>query len=244
MRKKTVKFKIHAINGVTHFAEVDLYDGTSFNAKGMVENYSDLEELIAEHGDAYVVNRNQYAGHMFIYTADPLDMYNPCKGSWKDMGQVRGNDGQRGLPGESAYEIWAGMQPDGADTSFEAWQKSTTGKDGKDGRDGRDGRDGKDGAQGPIGPIGLTGPQGPKGEPGPQGIQGPPGSSVGLNVQDKVIPITQNTTTVDIGSVVLVALFINGVHQTKGTHYTHEGTKVNFLDEVLVTDLLTIEVSV
>lgn len=47
-----------------------------------------------------------------------------------------------GKDGKSAYEIWAENQPEGADTSLEAYLEYMKGKDGQNGKDGQDGKDG------------------------------------------------------------------------------------------------------
>ena len=52
-----------------------------------------------------------------------------------------GRDGKDGAPGKSAYEVWRDTQPEGADTSLDAFFESLRGPKGEPGEPGKDGRD-------------------------------------------------------------------------------------------------------
>ena len=65
--------------------------------------------------------------------------------------------GDKGDPGESAYEVWQDNgHPGGTIEEYFADIKGEPGEDGKDGKDGQDGQDGHDGAPGVGVPVGGT----------------------------------------------------------------------------------------
>lgn len=83
-----------------------------------------------------------------------------------------GPQGEKGDPGDSAYQI---ALTNGFKGSEEEWLASLKGPKGDTGAAGPKG---EQGIQGPKGDTGLTGPQGEQGNQGPkgeQGIQGPKG---------------------------------------------------------------------
>ena len=114
---------------------------------------------------------------------------------------LTGNQGQDGLPGKSAYQLWLDNGNTGTEAEFLSSLVGTDGKDGKDGQDGKsayqiwldDGNVGNEldylsDMQGPKGPKGDKGDKGDQGDKGDKGDQGDDGSGGFLSgVLDPVI---------------------------------------------------------
>lgn len=84
---------------------------------------------------------------------------------------LKGEPGERGATGYSAYEMWLNeMREETGDPTWFApvanFIEAITGKDGKDGAQGSKGDTGK------AGPQGIQGPSGPQGAPGANGTNG------------------------------------------------------------------------
>ena len=115
-------------------------------------------------------------GHLYVSTDDGL--------TWKDLGQVVGNDGNDGTDGTDGVGIDTVVV-----TPIEGGNKVTitltngntfvfdvmNGTDGEDGEDGKDGEDGEDGAPGQDGEDGKDGEDGTPGQDGEDGEDGKDG---------------------------------------------------------------------
>ena len=94
-----------------------------------------------------------------------------------------GGQGEKGDPGDSAYQVAVNNGFDGSEAEWLESLKGGPGPQGPPGETGPQGETGPagpQGPQGPQGPPGETGPQGeqgPQGKTGPQGEQGPPGET-------------------------------------------------------------------
>jgi len=126
-------------------------------------SYDSLDALIEEHpvgmpGNAYMVN-----AHLYVW--------DDINAQWKDVGNLKGPQGERGPQGLQGIQGETGPQgPQGVQGI-----QGETGPAGATGPQGEQGEQGIQGPQGPKGDTGAQGPQGPQGEPGIQGPQGPTG---------------------------------------------------------------------
>ena len=84
-----------------------------------------------------------------VYAED--DLLRLDNNVWHKIGNIKGTKGDKGLPGDSAYDVWKANNPNG---SLAAYHTSLTGPTGA------------------TGPRGATGPQGGVGPHGPRGAQG------------------------------------------------------------------------
>ena len=69
----------------------------------------------------------------------------------------RGTNGQDGIDGKSAYQIWLDNGHTGTEADFLTWLKGKDGTNGLNGKDGTNGKDGKDGTNGTNGQDGIDG---------------------------------------------------------------------------------------
>lgn len=88
---------------------------------------------------------------------------------------IVGEKGDKGDPGESAFDIWKKAHPSGTIEQFLEYMKGTKGDPGPPGQRGERGEKGETGERGETGPTGEKGEQGIKGDPGETGAAGPPG---------------------------------------------------------------------
>lgn len=85
-----------------------------------------------------------------------------------------GPQGEKGDPGDSAYQV---ALTNGFEGNEEEWLASLKGPKGDTGLTGSQGPKGEQGIQGPKGDIGPTGPQGKQGIQGPKGDPGTDGKT-------------------------------------------------------------------
>lgn len=88
-----------------------------------------------------------------------------------------GGQGEKGDPGDSAYQIAVKNGFTGSETEWLASLNGETGPQGPKGDTGPQGPKGDTGDTGPQGPQGETGPQGPKGDKGDKGDPGESGAA-------------------------------------------------------------------
>ncbi len=124
-------------------------DGTSVTILG---SYNSLQELQQQHssgspGDSYLVGTDLY-------------VWSQENNAWKNVGVIRGPQGEPGATGKQGPQGPTGKQgPTGP--------KGDTGPQGPQGEQGLQGIPGPQGEQGLQGVAGARGPQGPQGAPGP-----------------------------------------------------------------------------
>lgn len=91
-------------------------------------------------------------------------------GVWIEVPALKGDPGQPGGVGPSAYEIAVNNGFKGTEEEWLESLKGTPGKDGAPGKDGQDGAPGKDGEDGKDGADGAPGKDGEPGDPGEPGV--------------------------------------------------------------------------
>ncbi len=142
-------------------------DGTSVTILGSYVSVSELNKVhpIGHMGESYLVGNNLY-------------IWSETDDTWKDVGQIKGPQGERGIQGVQGIQGEIGPQG-------EKGEQGIPGPVGMQGEVGPKGDPGERGEQGPPGPQGIQGVPGPKGDkgekgdqgiPGPEGIEGPKGN--------------------------------------------------------------------
>lgn len=126
-------------------------DGTSVTILGSYVSVSELNKVhpIGHMGESYLVGNNLY-------------IWSETDDTWKDVGQIKGPQGERGIQGVQGIQGEIGPQGEKGEQGI----PGPVGMQGEVGPKGDPGERGEKGEQGPPGPQGMQGEVGPKGDTG------------------------------------------------------------------------------
>lgn len=188
-----------------------------------------------------IIIQNLFGTDGQIYT----ETYNSKTNQWSEWAKS-GGGGQKGDPGDSAYQVWLKAGHTGTENDFINSLKGANGKDGKDGAQGQQGIQGVKGETGLQGPEGKQGATGAKGDAGAQGAKGDTGamglgyagltSTTSIKIATGEISFTTNlastATAFAVGSRIRVASKATPANFMEGLITAFSGNTLSILVDV------------